>query len=167
MPLNQWLALTSVEYHDNLLVLMLLNQWLALTSVKYHGNPLVLILLNQWFALTSVKYHDNLLVLMPLNQWLALTSVKYHDNLLVLMPLSQWLALTTLQLCMFQQGYPAGAHHSHLFSLADAVLRNGASITRVQFLFRWLNKLRSKPAAPRWSPGGNSILPSSTCSWAN
>ena len=45
--LEAWLAaeLTSVKYHDNLLVLMLLNQWLALTSVKYHDNLLVLILL--------------------------------------------------------------------------------------------------------------------------
>ena len=28
--LEGWLALTSVKYHDNLLVLMLFNQWLAL-----------------------------------------------------------------------------------------------------------------------------------------
>ena len=29
--LEAWLALTSVKYHDNLLILMLLNQWLAPT----------------------------------------------------------------------------------------------------------------------------------------
>ena len=31
--LKAWLALTSVKYHDNLLILMLLNQWLALTML--------------------------------------------------------------------------------------------------------------------------------------
>ena len=32
-----WLALTSVKYHDNLLILMLLNQWLALTILRTTG----------------------------------------------------------------------------------------------------------------------------------
>ena len=32
--LENWLALTSVKYHDNLLTLMLLNQWLALTMLR-------------------------------------------------------------------------------------------------------------------------------------
>ena len=75
MPLNQWVTLTSVKYHDNLVTLMLLNHWLALTSVKYHDNLVTLMLLNQWLTPTSVKYHDNLVTFMLLNQWLALTSV--------------------------------------------------------------------------------------------
>ena len=74
--LEAWLALTSLKYHDNLLILMLLNQWLALTSVKYHDNLLILMLLNQWLALTSGKYHETLLILMLLNQWLALTMFR-------------------------------------------------------------------------------------------
>ena len=39
---EEWLALTSVKYHDNLLVLMLLNQWLSLTMLRLHCviNPL-------------------------------------------------------------------------------------------------------------------------------
>ena len=36
-----WLALTSVKYHDNLLILTLLNQWLALTMLRA-TNPRVL-----------------------------------------------------------------------------------------------------------------------------
>ena len=74
--LEAWLALTSVKYHDNLLILMLFNQWLAITSVKYHDNLLVLMLFNQWLALTSVKYHDNLLILMLFNQWLVPTMLR-------------------------------------------------------------------------------------------
>ena len=35
--LESWLALTSVKYHDNLLILMLLNQWLALTMLRTTG----------------------------------------------------------------------------------------------------------------------------------
>ena len=35
--LEAWLALTSVKYHDNLLVLMLFNQWLALTMLRATG----------------------------------------------------------------------------------------------------------------------------------
>ena len=35
--LEAWLALTSVKYHDNLLILMLLNQWLALTMLPTTG----------------------------------------------------------------------------------------------------------------------------------
>ena len=54
----------------------LLEAWLALTSVKYHDNPLILMLFNQWLTLTSIKYHDNLLILMPFNQWLALTMLR-------------------------------------------------------------------------------------------
>ena len=135
MLLNQWLALTSVKYHDNLLILMLLNQWLALTSGKYHDNLLILMLLNQWLALTSVKYHDNLLILMLLNQWLALTSVKYHDNLLILMLLNQWSALTMLRttgprlsrLCI---SWCENAHTMNSRSVYDVETRN-----RVKFQF--------------------------------
>ena len=36
--LEAWLALTSVKYHDNLLILMLLNQWLALTMLRTTGS---------------------------------------------------------------------------------------------------------------------------------
>ena len=36
--LEAWLALTSVKYHDNLLILMLLNQWLALTMLRTTGQ---------------------------------------------------------------------------------------------------------------------------------
>ena len=32
--LEAWLALTSVKYHENLLILMLLNQWLAPTMLR-------------------------------------------------------------------------------------------------------------------------------------
>ena len=32
-----WLALTSVKYHDNPLILMPLNQWLALTMLRTTG----------------------------------------------------------------------------------------------------------------------------------
>ena len=32
-----WLALTSVKYHDNLLILILINQWLALTMLRTTG----------------------------------------------------------------------------------------------------------------------------------
>ena len=35
--LEAWLALTSVNYHDNLLILMLLNQLLALTMLRTTG----------------------------------------------------------------------------------------------------------------------------------
>ena len=35
--LEAWLALTSVKYQDNLLILMLLNQWLALTMRRTTG----------------------------------------------------------------------------------------------------------------------------------
>ena len=35
--LEAWLALTSVKYHDNLLVLMPFNQWLALTMLRTTG----------------------------------------------------------------------------------------------------------------------------------
>ena len=35
--LEAWLELTSVKYHDNLLILMLLNQWLALTMLRTTG----------------------------------------------------------------------------------------------------------------------------------
>ena len=35
--LEAWLALTSVKYHDNLLILMLLNQWLVLTMLRTTG----------------------------------------------------------------------------------------------------------------------------------
>ena len=52
--LEAWLALTSVKYHDNLLVLMLLNQWLTLTwplfarSIK--NNCIVF---HPWFCTTQ------------------------------------------------------------------------------------------------------------------
>ena len=36
--LEAWLALTSVKYHDNLLILMLLNQWLAPTMLRATGH---------------------------------------------------------------------------------------------------------------------------------
>ena len=36
--LEAWLALTSVKYHGNLLILMLLNQWLALTMLRTTGS---------------------------------------------------------------------------------------------------------------------------------
>ena len=35
--LEAWLALTSVKYHDNILILILLNQWLALTMLRTTG----------------------------------------------------------------------------------------------------------------------------------
>ena len=35
--LEAWLALTSIRYHDNILILMLLNQWLALTMLRTTG----------------------------------------------------------------------------------------------------------------------------------
>ena len=35
--LEGWLALISVKYHDNLLILMLLNQWLALIMLRATG----------------------------------------------------------------------------------------------------------------------------------
>ena len=35
--LEAWLELTSVKYHDNLLILMLLNKWLALTMLRATG----------------------------------------------------------------------------------------------------------------------------------
>ena len=41
--LKPWLALTSIKYHDNLLILMLLNQWLALIMLRTTGPWLLLI----------------------------------------------------------------------------------------------------------------------------
>ena len=40
--LEACLALTSVKYHDNLLILMLLNQWLALTMLRATGHRMSL-----------------------------------------------------------------------------------------------------------------------------
>ena len=33
----------------------LLKAWLALTSIKYHDNPLILMLFNQWLAPTMLR----------------------------------------------------------------------------------------------------------------
>ena len=41
--LEAWLALTSVKYHDNLLILMLINQWLALAMLRTTGPRLLFI----------------------------------------------------------------------------------------------------------------------------
>ena len=48
--LEAWLALTSVKYHDNLLILMLLNQWLALTVLRTTGprTPRVVKTVKTW-----------------------------------------------------------------------------------------------------------------------
>ena len=35
--LETWLVLTSIKYHDNLLVLILLNRWLVLTMLRSTG----------------------------------------------------------------------------------------------------------------------------------
>ena len=80
---------TTIKLHMHYTIWAeLLEAWLALTSVKYHDNLLILMLLNQWLALTSVKYHDNLLILMLLNQWLALTMLRTTGPCLVSLPSS-------------------------------------------------------------------------------
>ena len=40
--LEAWLALTSVKYHDNILILMPLNHWLVLTMLQTTGPWLVM-----------------------------------------------------------------------------------------------------------------------------